>query len=160
MQTGPELSLTAVNEVEELERDVQRTSIENYNGRGRQLRRTCVSPIRGARSSHVTIPARLCDEDFLEEGKMFDGSSIAGWKGINESDMVLMPRAGKRPYSIRFFRGNDAEPAFVTYWSRPLVRGTNAVRAPPQKRAEAYLKSTGVADSAYFGPRTGVFRVR
>src|SRR5579862_371479 len=42
---------------------------------------------------HVTIPARLVDEDLFRDGKMFDGSSIAGWKGINESDMILMPEA-------------------------------------------------------------------
>ncbi|HSE11612.1 MAG TPA: glutamine synthetase beta-grasp domain-containing protein, partial [Rudaea sp.] len=40
---------------------------------------------------HVTFPANLVDEGFFEEGKMFDGSSISGWKGINDSDMVLMP---------------------------------------------------------------------
>src|SRR5690606_40403748 len=43
------------------------------------------------KEQHVTVPARTLDEDVFEEGKMFDGSSIAGWKGINESDMVLMP---------------------------------------------------------------------
>ncbi len=40
---------------------------------------------------HVTIPARTVDEDFFSEGQMFDGSSIAGWKGINDSDMIIMP---------------------------------------------------------------------
>jgi glutamine synthetase len=44
------------------------------------------------KEQHVTIPARVADEDFFAEGKMFDGSSIAGWKGINESDMLLVPR--------------------------------------------------------------------
>ena len=43
------------------------------------------------KEQHVTIPSKLVDEDFFEGGKMFDGSSIAGWKGINDSDMVLMP---------------------------------------------------------------------
>src|SRR5499425_2297070 len=45
------------------------------------------------KEQHVTIPARLVDEDLFRDGKMFDGSSIAGWKGINESDMVLLPDA-------------------------------------------------------------------
>ena len=45
------------------------------------------------KEQHVTIPVSQIDDDFFEEGKMFDGSSIAGWKGINESDMVLMPDA-------------------------------------------------------------------
>ena len=43
------------------------------------------------KEQHVTIPAADVDEDTFEQGKMFDGSSIAGWKGINESDMILMP---------------------------------------------------------------------
>ena len=43
------------------------------------------------KEQHVTVPSSQIDADFLEDGKMFDGSSIAGWKGINESDMVLMP---------------------------------------------------------------------
>ncbi|NHX33178.1 glutamine synthetase, partial [Escherichia coli] len=45
------------------------------------------------KEQHITIPAHQVDEDFFEEGQMFDGSSIGGWKGINESDMVLMPDA-------------------------------------------------------------------
>ena len=43
------------------------------------------------KEQHVSIPASAVDEDFFESGKMFDGSSISGWKGINESDMILMP---------------------------------------------------------------------
>ena len=45
------------------------------------------------KEQHVTVPAHTVDEDLFEDGKMFDGSSIAGWKGINESDMILMPDA-------------------------------------------------------------------
>ncbi|MEC7492506.1 MAG: glutamine synthetase beta-grasp domain-containing protein, partial [Pseudomonadota bacterium] len=43
------------------------------------------------KEQHVSIPANVVNEEFFEAGKMFDGSSIAGWKGINESDMILMP---------------------------------------------------------------------
>ncbi|MGL4627027.1 MAG: glutamine synthetase beta-grasp domain-containing protein, partial [Plesiomonas shigelloides] len=43
------------------------------------------------KEQHVSIPSHQVNADFFEEGKMFDGSSIEGWKGINESDMVLMP---------------------------------------------------------------------
>ncbi|MGD2167164.1 MAG: glutamine synthetase beta-grasp domain-containing protein, partial [Gammaproteobacteria bacterium] len=43
------------------------------------------------KEQHVTVPAHTVDDDFFESGKMFDGSSISGWKGINESDMILMP---------------------------------------------------------------------
>nr|NIS41370.1 glutamine synthetase [Desulfuromonadales bacterium] len=46
------------------------------------------------KEQHVTVPASQVDEGFFEDGKMFDGSSIAGWKGINESDMILMPDPG------------------------------------------------------------------
>ena len=45
------------------------------------------------KEQHVTIPSHQVNAEFFEEGKMFDGSSIGGWKGINESDMVLMPDA-------------------------------------------------------------------
>ena len=45
------------------------------------------------KEQHVSIPARYVTEEFFVEGKMFDGSSIAGWKGINESDMILLPDA-------------------------------------------------------------------
>ena len=45
------------------------------------------------KEQHVTLPAGVVDEGFFEDGKMFDGSSIAGWKGIQESDMILMPDA-------------------------------------------------------------------
>jgi len=45
------------------------------------------------KEQHVTLPAHEINEDLFAEGKMFDGSSIAGWKGINESDMILMPDA-------------------------------------------------------------------
>ena len=46
------------------------------------------------KEQHVTIPARLVDEELFRDGKMFDGSSIAGWKAINESDMTLTPDPG------------------------------------------------------------------
>ncbi len=45
------------------------------------------------KEQHVTVPASEIDDSFFEDGKMFDGSSVAGWKGINESDMILMPDA-------------------------------------------------------------------
>ena len=60
------------------------------------------------KEQHVTIPARLVDEDLFRDGKMFDGSSIAGWKGINESDMILMPDAAHGgPRSV--LRGDDRQ---------------------------------------------------
>jgi len=52
------------------------------------------------KEQHVSIPSRYVTEEFFVEGKMFDGSSIAGWKGINESDMILLPMP-QPPSSIR-----------------------------------------------------------
>lgn len=107
------------------------------------------------KEQHVTMPAAGVDEDFFEEGKMFDGSSIAGWKGINESDMILMP---------------DPETAYIDPFSehKTLIITCDIiepdtlqgyVRDPRSlaKRAEAYLKSSGIADTALFGPENEFF---
>jgi glutamine synthetase len=104
---------------------------------------------------HVTFPARTVDETFFEEGKMFDGSSISGWKGINDSDMVLMPDPGSAvldPFSAVpavIMTCDVLEPSTMQAYTRcPRSVG---------KRAEAYLKSSGVADTAYFGPEPEFF---
>jgi glutamine synthetase len=104
---------------------------------------------------HVTIPVSQVNAELFEDGKMFDGSSISGWKGINESDMVLMP---------------DNDTAFVDPFTEhpTLVVGCDVLepstmqaygRCPRgiAKRAEAYLKSSGIADAAYFGPEPEFF---
>ena len=104
---------------------------------------------------HVTIPATEVNEDFFEEGKMFDGSSIGGWKGINESDMILMPDDSASvmdPFSedsTIIVRCDIVEPA----------TGQGYERDPRSvaKRAEEYLKSTGIADTAIFGPEPEFF---
>jgi glutamine synthetase len=107
------------------------------------------------KEQHVTIPASKCDEDFFEDGKMFDGSSIAGWKGIQESDMVLMPdpeTAVLDPFSEELtlnVRCDVLEPA--------TMQGYERDPRSIARRAEAYLKSTGVADTAYFGPENEFF---
>jgi glutamine synthetase len=107
------------------------------------------------KEQHVTIPARLVDEDLFRDGKMFDGSSIAGWKGINESDMILMLDAGTA-FIDPFFeeptidiRCDVIEPA--------TMQGYERDPRSLAKRAEAYLKSTGIADSALFGPENEFF---
>ncbi|MBR9866707.1 MAG: glutamate--ammonia ligase [Oceanospirillales bacterium] len=107
------------------------------------------------KEQHVTIPVTEVSEDFFEEGKMFDGSSIAGWKGINESDMILQPDDSASvmdPFaedSTIIVRCNIVEP----------TTGQGYERDPRSvaKRAEAYLKSTGIADSAMFGPEPEFF---
>ncbi|UTW02526.1 glutamate--ammonia ligase [Amphritea atlantica] len=107
------------------------------------------------KEQHVTIPVTEVSEDFFEDGKMFDGSSIAGWKGINESDMILQPDDSASvidPFaedSTIIVRCNIVEP----------TTGQGYERDPRSvaKRAEAYLKSTGIADTAIFGPEPEFF---
>jgi glutamine synthetase len=107
------------------------------------------------KEQHVTIPTHAIDEDFFAEGKMFDGSSIAGWKGINESDMILMPdtsTAVMDPFSEEatlILRCDILEPSTMEGYERDP--------RSVARRAEAYLKSTGIADEAYFGPEPEFF---
>jgi len=104
---------------------------------------------------HLTMDAAIIDEDTFEDGVMFDGSSIAGWKAINESDMVLMPDPASS-YIDPFFgqatmsiNCDILEPA--TY--QPYNRDPRTTA----KKAEAYLKSSGVGDSVVFGPEPEFF---
>ena len=107
------------------------------------------------KEQHVSIPVSEVDEDFFEEGKMFDGSSIAGWKGINESDMILMPddeTAVMDPFteeSTLNLRCDIVEPS--------TMQGYERDPRSVAKRAEEYLKSTGIADAALFGPEPEFF---
>ena len=107
------------------------------------------------KEQHVTLPAHTVDADMFEDGKMFDGSSIAGWKGIQESDMILMPEAGTAvmdPFSdepTMVVRCDIIEPS--------TMQGYDRDPRSLAKRAEAYLKSTGIADAALFGPEPEFF---
>ena len=107
------------------------------------------------KEQHVTIPAHTVDESLFEEGKMFDGSSIAGWQGISESDMVLMPdpsSAFEDPFSEEeqlILRCDVLDPNTMEGYAR-CPRSL-------AKRAEAYLQSTGIADEAFFGPEPEFF---
>ena len=107
------------------------------------------------KEQHVTLPAHTVDVDMFEDGKMFDGSSIAGWKGIQESDMILMPEAGTAvmdPFSdepTMVVRCDIIEPS--------TMQGYDRDPRSLAKRAEAYLKSTGIADAALFGPEPEFF---
>ncbi|HXV24934.1 MAG TPA: type I glutamate--ammonia ligase [Alphaproteobacteria bacterium] len=104
---------------------------------------------------HLAHAVRTIDEESLSEGIMFDGSSIAGWKAINESDMILMPdcaTAVMDPFS--------AQPSLILFCDvvepstgQPYARDPRSIA----KRAETYLKSTGVADRALFGPEAEFF---
>ncbi|NQX89676.1 MAG: type I glutamate--ammonia ligase [Halioglobus sp.] len=101
------------------------------------------------KEQHVTIPSGAVGEDFFTSGKMFDGSSIAGWKGIHESDMILMPddnTALVDPFTddaTVILRCDIVDPTTLQGYERD-PRGI-------AKRAEEYLKSTGIGDEALFG---------
>jgi len=107
------------------------------------------------KEQHVTIPAKVVDSEMLSEGKMFDGSSIAGWKGINESDMVLMPDASTAvmdPFceeATLNLRCDILEPTTMVGYDRDPRSVAN--------RAQEYLKSTGIGDTAFFGPEPEFF---
>jgi glutamine synthetase len=107
------------------------------------------------KEQHVSMPASQIDATFFKDGKMFDGSSIAGWKGINESDMILMPdtsTAVMDPFmddSTLILRCDILEPS--------TMQGYERDPRSIAKRAEAYLKSSKVGDSALFGPENEFF---
>src|ERR1700680_2602388 len=107
------------------------------------------------KEQHVTIPARLVDEELFSDGKMFDGSSIAGWKGINESDMILMPEAGAA--ILDPFFGETTVNIRCAVGGPATMQGYERDPRSLAKRAEAYLKSTGIADGALFGPENEFF---
>jgi glutamine synthetase len=107
------------------------------------------------KEQHVTVPAATVDDSLFADGKMFDGSSISGWKGIQESDMILMPDPSTAVLDPFFeeptlnLRCDVVEPA--------TMQGYERDPRSLAKRAEAYLKSTGIADTAYFGPEAEFF---
>src|SRR5258708_37555777 len=96
------------------------------------------------KEQHVTIPAKLVDEELFGDGKMFDGSSIAGWKGINESDMILMPEAGTAILDP-FFEETAVHNPFDGVEPATL-QGDERHPRPLAQRAGAELESTGLCD--------------
>src|SRR3990167_716775 len=104
---------------------------------------------------HLTMVAGIIGEDELEDGLMFDGSSIAGWKAINESDMILKPDLDRTyidPFSatpMMILFCDVVEPSTGDFYSRD-PRST-------AKRAEAYLKSSAIGDTVYVGPEAEFF---
>ncbi|MFC0397482.1 glutamine synthetase beta-grasp domain-containing protein [Paraburkholderia rhizosphaerae] len=107
------------------------------------------------KEQHVSVPVSAFDDDKFQSGHAFDGSSIAGWKGIEASDMLLVP---------------DPNTAFVDpfYEESTLVLTCDVIEPSDgkgygrdsrslAKRAEAYLKSTGLGDTAFFGPEPEFF---
>lgn len=107
------------------------------------------------KEQHVSVPAGTIEAGTFEEGKMFDGSSIAGWKSIHESDMILMPEAATAVLDPFY-----EEPTLILRCDVIEPKTMQGYERDPRslaKRAEAYLKSTGIADTAYFGPEAEFF---
>lgn len=99
---------------------------------------------------HVTVPAHTFDADKFEDGHPFDGSSIDGWKSIQASDMLLIPD----PDTANMDPFMDEPTLLITCDVVEPADGKGYNRDPRSlaKRAEIYLKSTGIGDVAYFGP--------
>ena len=104
---------------------------------------------------HTSVPVSAFDEDKFSDGHAFDGSSIAGWKGIEASDMLLMPDPATA-FIDPFFE----EPTLVLTCDVLEPDDCKAYDRDPRsiaRRAEAYLKASGVGDTAYFGPEPEFF---
>lgn len=107
------------------------------------------------KDQHITIPISAVDDDFIENGKMFDGSSIKGWQKIHLSDLALVPDLSTimpDPFfqdNTLIIRCNVVDPQTAL----PYDRDPRTIA----RRAETYLQSTGIADKAFFGPEPEFF---
>ncbi len=107
------------------------------------------------KEQHVSVPAKTVDAATFDDGKMFDGSSIAGWKGISDSDMILMPDTATAvldPFT-------DEPTLIITcdIVEPTTMQGYERDPRSVAKRAIQYLQSTGIGDEAYFGPEPEFF---
>lgn len=107
------------------------------------------------KEQHITLPVNQITEDFFEDGKMFDGSSMAGWKGINDSDMILMPDPATAVLDPFFEETTLNITCDVIEPS--TMQGYDRDPRSIAKRAEDYLRSTGIADTVLFGPEPEFF---
>jgi glutamine synthetase len=107
------------------------------------------------KEQHVSVPLSHFDEAKFSEGHAFDGSSIAGWKGIQASDMLLMPD----PNTARLDPFMDESTLILTCDVKEPSTGAGYDRDPRTiaQRAEQYLKDSGMGDVAYFGPEPEFF---
>ncbi|MCY3857156.1 MAG: type I glutamate--ammonia ligase [Rhodospirillales bacterium] len=104
---------------------------------------------------HVSQTANVVTEDTFADGVMFDGSSIAGWKDISQSDMCMMPDA-----STAVVDPFTAQPTLILFCNILEPTTGEAYERDPRStavRAEAFLKSSGIGDTAYFGPEAEFF---
>ncbi len=107
------------------------------------------------REHHLTVPAHQIDEDRLETGVAFDGSSLPGWKGIEASDMSLVPDPATA--QIDPFRDQATLILTCDVVEPSDLKGYERDPRSLARRAEAYLKSSGLGDTAYFGPEPEFF---
>lgn len=107
------------------------------------------------KEQHVTIPAKAVTEDFFSEGKMFDGSSMEGWKGVDKSDMILMPDV--ETVRLDPFYQHPTIVVRCDVLEADTMSGYDRDPRSVAKRAENYLRSTGIGDEAYFGPEPEFF---
>lgn len=134
-----------------MSKDVILAAIKEHDAKFIDLRFT---DTRG-QAHHITIPVSAVDDDFVENGKMFDGSSIKGWQKIHQSDLALIPD----PDTILldpFYQDNTLIIHCNVVDPQTMMGYTRDPRSIAQ-RAEAYLKSTGIADSVLFGPEPEFF---
>ncbi|SJM53059.1 Glutamine synthetase type I [Brevundimonas diminuta 3F5N] len=107
------------------------------------------------RVHHVTFDIGMVDEEFLEDGTMFDGSSIAGWKAINESDMLLKPDLSSA--FIDPFYQQTTLFMFCDVLNPDTAEPYNRDSRSMAKKALAYVQSSGVGDTVFFGPEAEFF---
>lgn len=130
---------------------VLRAAIKEHDAKFIDLRFT---DTRG-REQHITIPVAAADDDFIQHGKMIDGSSIKGWRKINQSDLALLPDLRtvlRDPFyqdSTLFIQCNAVDP--------DTLQGYDRCPRSLAQRTEAYLQATGIADQALIGPEPEFF---
>ena len=107
------------------------------------------------KEQHVSVPASMVDDDKFESGHAFDGSSIAGWKGIEASDMLLMPDPDTAVLDP--FREEATLNITCDVIEPSDGKGYELDPRSLSKRAEAFLKASGVGDTAFFGPEPEFF---
>ena len=104
---------------------------------------------------HVTVPSHTVKDELFEDGKMFDGSSVGGWKGINDSDMILLPDPGSAVVDL--FAEDETLNLRCDVIEPATMQGYDRCPRSLAKRAENYLKSSGVGDDVFFGPENEFF---
>ena len=126
-------------------------AIKEYDAKFVDLRFT---DTRG-KEQHISMPASAIGDDFIENGKMIDGSSFKGWQKIHQSDLALMPELDS-VLPDPFYEDNTIMVRCNVVDPQTMIGYERCPRSLAQ-RAEIYLQSTGIADTCYFGPEPEFF---